>query len=481
MKVDARELLKIGIALSSEKDRNKLLYLMIKEAMRFTNCDGGTLYTCDGECLKFKVMITISQNVHSGEKGEEINIPPVPMKRENVCANSALTRRVIRIDDVYKENEFDFSGPRKYDGITGYHTQSMLVVPLEDDRGNIIGVLQLINAQTADGKVTSFDEEDEELVKSLASQTAISLTNVNYARELEELLNSFVRMISAAIDARTPYNANHSRNMAKNAVKFIDWLEETGNPWQFDEIKKRAFLMTILLHDIGKMVIPLYVMNKENRLGEQKPFVKARLEKIALLNRIAALEGKMSDEEAAKENEDLKKARELFESLDTKGFVTDEELALVEDFGSRTFINESGEKETWLTEHEKRCLSIRKGTLLDEERAEMEGHVVMTHQFLKEIQFNNDYKDVIIWASKHHEYINGTGYPIHISGEDIEPEVRLLTILDIFDSLTAADRPYKPAIPAERALKILDDMAEKEGKLDKDILALFKESMCWKE
>ncbi len=481
MKADARELLKIGIALSSEKDRNKLLYLMINEAMRFTNCDGGTLYTCDGESLKFKVMITKSQNVHSGEKGEEIDIPPVPMRRENVCANSALTRRVIRIDDVYKEDGFDFSGPRKYDGITGYHTQSMLVVPLEDDRENIIGVLQLINAQDANGNVKSFDDEDEELVKSLASQTAISLTNVNYAKELEELLNSFVRMISKAIDARTPYNANHSRNMAKNAARFLDWLDKTDHPWRFDAAKRKEFLMSIWLHDIGKMVIPLYVMNKETRLGEQKPFVKARLEKIALLNRIAFLEGKISKEQEQKENDDIFEALELFDRLDTKGFIDDDELKLVEDFGSRTFINEKGEKETWLTEHEKACLSIKKGTLLDEERAEMENHVVMTHHFLKEIQFNKDYKDVLNWASKHHEFINGTGYPDHISGDQIEPEVRLLTILDIFDSLTASDRPYKPAIPAERALKILDEMAEKEGKLDKNILNLFKQSRVWEE
>lgn len=479
-RIDGETLLKIGIALSGEKDRNKLFHLIINGAMDFTACDGGTLYVCEGDALRFKIMITRSQGVSRGEAGEEINIPPVPMRMENVCACAAITRKVINIPDVYTEDGYDFSGPRRYDAMTGYRTQSMLVVPLENDRGDVIGVLQLMNALDEAGRVIPFEKECEELVKCLASQTALSLTNLNYSMELEALLNSVVRMMSAAIDARTPYNANHTRNMARYGERFLCYLDKTEHPWRFEEGKKKEFLMSVWLHDIGKLVIPLEVMNKESRIGDGIERIRQRFREMELLNRLAFAEGR-TEKEAF---EELEKKRtetlEFLEKINTAGFLPDEQLERVQEIGSWKYTNEKGEELPWLTEHELSCFSIRKGTLLMEEREIMEQHVVMTNRFLKEIEFNREYKDVLRWASGHHEFINGTGYPKRIFGEEVEPEVRLLTILDIFDSLTASDRPYKPAMPVERAVSILDSMAE-EGKLDKDILALFKESQVWKE
>lgn len=477
-KINAEELLEIGIALSSEKDRNKLFYLIMDSAMKFTGCDGGTLYVCDKEKLTFKIMITKSQQVSRGAAGEVIDIPPVPMSQTNVCACCAMTREIINVPDVYKETEYDFSGPRKYDAITGYHTQSMLVVPMEDDRGDIIGVLQLINAQNDAGEIIAFDKEGERLIKCLASQTAISLTNANYARELEELLGSFVRVMSAAIDARTPYNANHTRSMAKYGSHFLSYLDKTEHPWRFKIGKQKEFMMSVWLHDIGKLVIPLNVMNKESRIGDGMERVEQRFREIELLGRLSLAQGNISAQDFEDLDTEIKESMAFLKEIDRAGFLPDDKLARVEAIGSRCYENERGEKLPWLTDHEKACFSIRKGTLLEEERRIMEEHVVMTSRFLKEIEFNREYKDVLYWASRHHEFINGTGYPEGLSGEEIEPEVRLLTILDIFDSLTASDRPYKPAMPVDRALSILDSMVE-EGKLDGDILALFKESRAW--
>lgn len=479
-KINAEELLEIGISLSSEKDRNKLFYLIIDNAMKFTGCDGGTLYVCSKENLIFKIMITKSQQVSMGARGEIIDIPPVPMSQGNVCACCAMTRNIINVPDVYKETEYDFSGPRKYDAITGYHTQSMLVVPMEDDRGDIIGVLQLINAQNDDGEIIAFDKESEILIKCLASQTAISLTNVNYAKELEELLDSFVRVMSAAIDARTPYNANHTRNMAKYGKTFLSYLDETEHPWRFKIGKQKEFMMSIWLHDIGKLVTPLNVMNKESRIGGGMERVEQRFREIELLGRLSLAEGKISLEVFESLDKEIKESIAFLKEIDRDGFLPDDKISRVEEISSRFYENEKGEKLPWLTAHEKDCFSIRKGTLLEEERRIMEEHVVMTNRFLKEIEFNREYKDVLYWASKHHEFLNGTGYPEGLSGEEVEPEVRLLTILDIFDSLTASDRPYKPAMSVEGALSILDSMAE-EGKLDKDILILFKESKAWEK
>lgn len=479
-KIASKELLEIGIALSQEKDRNKLFYLIIESAMRFTNCDGGTLYICDEEKLTFRIMITKSQNIHRGEKGEVIDIPPVPMREENVCACCAMKRKVINVPDVYQETEYDFSGPRKYDAITGYHTRSMLVVPMENDRGDIIGVLQLMNAQNEKGEMVAFDEDAETLIQCLASQTAISLTNANYAKELEGLLESFVRAMSAAIDARTPYNANHTRNMAVYGRRFLEYLEKTSHPWRFSEAKKKEFLMSVWLHDVGKLVIPLEVMNKESRLGSDLERIRQRFREMELLNRLALAEGNITEETYRAQEQEYKDTLLWIEKVNTAGFLPDEDLDRIEKLSERYYQNEHGEKLPWFTEHEKNCLRIRKGTLLPEERKIMENHVVMTRQFLKEIEFTKEYRDVPVWAAAHHEFLNGSGYPEKLKAEEICQEVRLLTVLDIFDSLTAADRPYKPPMPVEKALAILESMAG-EGKLDKDMVALFRESKAWEE
>lgn len=448
--------------------------------MNFTNCDGGTLYICDEEKLTFKIMITKSQDIHKGEKGEAIDIPPVPMREENVCACCAMQRKVINVPDVYQETEYDFSGPRRYDAITGYQTRSMLVVPMENDRGDVIGVLQLINAQNDRGEIVAFDKDAETLIECLASQTAISLTNANYAREMEELLASFVRAMSAAIDARTPYNANHTRNMAVYGERFLEYLDKSDHPWRFPEAKKKEFLMSIWLHDVGKLVIPLEVMNKESRLGNELERIQQRFREMELLNRLALAEGRISEADYTTRKEEQEEAYTLIERINTAGFLPDEDLERVMKLGECYYENEHGENIPWLTEHEKSCLLIRKGTLLPAERRVMEGHVVMTQRFLKEIEFSREYKDVPVWAAAHHEFLNGSGYPKKLTKEEICPEVRLLTVLDIFDSLTASDRPYKPAMPVERALAVLESMVN-EGKLDENIVALFKESKAWEE
>ena len=470
----AETLLDIGIALSREKDVNKLLETILDAAMDITRCDGGTLYVLKDGALHFKILITKSFGLRRATGGEAVELPPVPLSPVNVSSRAALDKTPVNVADVYASEDFDFSGTKKYDAMTGYKTISMLTVPMEDDNGDVIGVTQLLNAQDPDGKVIPFDPEYERVLLSLSSQAAICLTNLNYAAEVAELLNSFVRVMSAAIDARSPYNANHTRNMARYAEKFMDWLNEEGQV-AFNGERRRQLLMSVWLHDIGKLVVPLEVMDKENRLGFRINDVLNRFRTFALQNEIEYLSLSIDDCERVRRAGELEAARELVEKSDRSGFLPDETLFALRALGEKT----GPDGTPFLTEEELTCLLVRKGTLTDEERRVMESHVLMTRRMLSEVSFPKHYKSVPGWASCHHEYLNGKGYPDNLSGTAIPVEARILTVLDIYDALTARDRPYKPAMPVEKALAILKDMAA-GGQLDPEIVDRFIRSEAWK-
>ena len=473
-------LLDICAALSAERDREALLSRILDAAMDLTACDGGTLYLLEEDGLHFCRMVTRSFGLRQGGHDDPITLPPVPLRPSHVCARAVLENRLINVPDVYHDQVFDFSGARRYDAMTGYHTRSMLVVPLTNDRGGLIGVLQLINALTEDGQPTDFIPEMEPLVTALASQAAISLTNMKYAEQITDLLDSLVGALSTAIDQRTPYNANHTRNMAKYAARFLDWLERTGNAWHFDTDRRRSFLLSVWLHDVGKLVVPLEVMDKSTRLGPALERVENRFAAMALLDRIALLEGHLGEAAFSTRKAEREEALAFIRKADTAGFLPDESIAVIEDLAKRTYTDENGETHPWLTEEERVCLTVRKGTLTAAERAVMESHVTATARILDQVAFPRQYAQVPEWAAAHHELLNGTGYPDRRTADSLPQEVRLLTILDVFDALTARDRPYKPPMPVEKALAILHSMA-REGGLDEEILTLFEESGAWEE
>lgn len=234
------DLLSIGIALSAEKDHNRLLERILAGARKITNADAGTLYLCEKDRLVFKIMHNKTMNSFKGGRGEPIDIPPVKLVKENVSAFVALTGKTVNIPDVYNAEGFDFSGPRKYDKITGYRTRSMLVVPMENHESQIIGVLQLINAvKGGTGEIIPFDPAHQRVIESLASQAAIALTNAKLISDIEQLFDSFVQTITTAIDARTPYNANHSRRVALLAGELARAINQSGEgAWQGVEFSR---------------------------------------------------------------------------------------------------------------------------------------------------------------------------------------------------------------------------------------------------
>lgn len=480
MKIKSEDLYKIldtGIALSKEKDRNKLLDSILDCSMDIVNCDAGTLYIVNDNSLEFKVMKTISLGIDRGKNGEEIDLPPVPLRAENICAFSVLQKQSVNIENVYESTLFDFSGPRKYDSLTGYYTRSMLTIPLLNQEDEVVGVLQLLNAMDEDGAVIPFDPEYERILLSLASQAAIAVSNILYMDEIKEQMWSFTEAMAEAIDQRTPYNATHIRKVAEYAGMVADKINEKhalGEDTEyFDTNRREQLVMAALLHDIGKIVTPITVMNKATRLEHAMHEIQMRFASFRDRYQIQWLTGKISEAEYREREAKLQELLELAEEVNRSEFLKDEtRLKLEEAFAN---VYRDGDLEIpYFTEEEKENLSIRKGTLTDAERKIMENHVVMTSQILGKVHFNSTYKNAPKFAGEHHEYIDGSGYPNHLTGEELSVETRILAVADICDALLASDRPYKKPKPREVAFAIMESMVE-EGKLDGKYVAYLKE------
>ncbi|MCI9181603.1 MAG: HD domain-containing protein, partial [Lachnospiraceae bacterium] len=250
----------------------------------------------------------------------------------------------------------------------------------------------------------------------------------------------------------------------------------------FSPEKKEELLMSVWLHDIGKLVTPLEVMNKMHRLlPDQYQNFQHRMEIIRLNGKIERLKGVISEDDEQALYAQIEQVKNFVEQLNKAGFLSDEQKQELDLLARRTYLDEQGEQKPWLLPEEYRMLSIPRGTLSEEERKIMEEHVVITDKLLAQIQFSDEFSHVREWASSHHELLNGTGYPKKLSKDAIPTEVRIITILDIFDALVADDRPYKPGMPVEKALSILTAMAQKEGKLDPELTRQFIESRCWED
>lgn len=474
---DVNKILDIGIALSKEKDRYKLLDMILENGMGIANCDGGTLYIQRGDSLHFQVMKTISMNVDKGKNGEEIDLPPVPMKEENICAYTLIHKKVLNIKDVYTSDEFDFSGPLRYDSITGYHTQSMLTIPLLNQEDEAVGVLQLINAMDENGNVIAFDEALEHIILALASQATIAVSNIRYLEEIKDQMWSFTEAMAEAIDSRTPYNANHVRNVAVYAGKIADYInalyEQGKEEEYFDSNRREQLMLSALLHDLGKMVIPTKVMNKATKLEDKLDDIEKRFERILLKYRIAFLEGRIPEEEFEEKKVQISEIWKLVQDVNFSGFLPDDKCEELKK--AFELVYRDGEEEiSYFTKGEQEALLIRRGTLTEKERIIMESHVEVTERILSKVHFHANFSDAARFAIEHHECLNGMGYPKKLTAEQLALESRILAVADICDALLATDRPYKKPLPREKAFAILYDMAE-GGRIDKKIVEYLDE------
>lgn len=475
MEYKKSELMKIldtGIALSKEKDRNRLLDKILTESMDIAHCDAGTLYICKEDKLYFQVMKTISMNVDKGRNGEKIELPPVPMVQGNICAYTVIHKKPLNIENVYENREFDFSGPYEYDRMTGYHTESMLTIPLLNQEEEAVGVLQLINAMDEQGQVTAFDQRMEYIIMALASQAAIAVSNIRYMEEIKEQMWSFTEAMAETIDTRTPYNANHVRMVANYAGKLADYVNEQHEKGLEEEYfstnRKEQLVLSALLHDIGKVSIPIKVMNKATRLEDRLQDIEIRFELFRTRYKVQLLEGQLTPEEYSEMLEQLDKALALVREVNAMGFLPEEKEQELHNIFTYTYKGTEGEQ-PYFTEEEKEDLLIRKGTLTEKERKIMESHVEMTERILSKVHFNVNYQESVKWAVQHHECLDGSGYPRKLTAESLSTEARILAVADICDALLATDRPYKKPIPKDKAFGIMRDMAE-HGKIDGKIV-----------
>ncbi len=476
----SEKILEIGIQLTAEHDYDKLLARIIDCAMELTECDGGTLYLYDDGQLNFCIMKNQSLGINRDSKSGE-QYPPVAMDEKNVCAYAAIHRKLLNIDDVYDCEKFDFSGPREYDKLTGYRTRSVLVFPLVNHEDKLVGVVQLINAIDGQGNVISFDEDCEKVVQSLGSQAAVAVSNMRIMQEIEQLMMSITQVFTDAIDARIPYNYYHSRNVHLYVRMLVDHInrqyEKGKTTHHFDNMARDELLMAALMHDIGKLVIPNEVIDKNTRLGNRLPLVLERLAHLTALFHIDYLEGRIGQDKWVELKNILVDAEGHIQELNRKNKLSEEDIEYVRRLADLTYTSGSGQVLPFLTLEEKECLTIPSGNLTRTEREMIQSHVEYTVKYLQKMNFDKRYPHIIQWAGAHHEFLDGSGYPKGLKGDEIPFEARILVVVDVFEALTSSDRPYKKSMEQEKALGVLDEMAD-AGKIDREVLDLFREALA---
>jgi len=479
-KDELKKMVEIGSLLASEKDTDTLLLKVVETCMDIANADGGTLYLLNKDQLDFKVLINKSKNTKFVRKDSPISMPSVKLDGKNASAASAREKKIINIEDCYTETRYDCSGSQEYDKLNGYRTKSILVIPLVDEFDDIVGVLQLINATNKQGEVVPFNKNNEEVLLAIANQASVSIVNNSYSQKINDLLYGFVKVMSVEIDERTPYNANHTRNMVKFADNFLTYEENTKGKYAVDEKKKREILMSIWLHDIGKILTPLEIMNKDSRLGDMYNDIKNRFDRRELLLKLQFATKHISEREYKELEQERKNQLELIEFINRVGFLSDDLKLKLNNLSIKTYKELDGSITPIITKEEYHELSIVKGTLTVEERAIMQDHVSKTQKILSQLNFPKYYDNIPMYAGNHHEFLNGSGYPNHLTEIDLPWPCRLITICDIFEALTAKDRPYKKQMSTEVAFKILNEMAD-AGQLDKAIIDEFEKSKAWEQ
>ncbi|MEQ8213908.1 MAG: HD domain-containing phosphohydrolase [Smithellaceae bacterium] len=491
-----KKLTEIGTALSAERNLDRLLEMIVDEACKFTNADAGALYILsdDESELNFAIVQNNSLDLRLGGAGGEITWPAIKLKDAagrvniaNVSAYVAVTGEPVNIADVYHAGEFNFEGTKKFDSRTGYRSRSMLVVPLRNHENDIIGVLQLLNAlEPATGKIISFPPEYEDMVLSLASQAAIALSNNRLIFDLENLLESFVRTIATAIDEKSPYTGGHVRRVAQltmtmaRKINNVRYGKFAGTQLSDDQL--RELRIAAWLHDVGKITTPEYVIDKATKLEavhDRIHDVKTRMELIKK-DYLAKIIKNAHDVKIASKIEELDKDYEfLVEANSGSEFLDDDKIARIKEIAKRQW-NNNGQSNPLLSDEEVYHLCIRSGTLTQEERSIVNNHVLVTQKILSHLPFPKKMRHVADYAAAHHEKLDGTGYPLGLKGDQLSLQSRIIAIADIFEALTAKDRPYKKGKSVTEALEIMGRMARNKH-IDAELYELFVQEKIYEE
>ena len=498
----------IGLALSKEKDMNKLLEMILIEAKRIANSDGGTLYMMtDDNRLRFEILMTDSLDFHmGGTSGKDIPFYPVKLYTDEGEPNNAmiaayvgLTGETVNIKDAYKAKGFDFTGTKMFDEKTGYRSKSFLTVPLKNHEDEIIGVLQLLNAQDSKTKkIIPFTPDVQDMVEALASQAAVAITNKNLIKDLENLFESFIKLIASAIDAKSPYTGGHCERVPEITILLANAVQETKDgPFAdvtFTDKEMYELKIAAWLHDCGKVASPEFVVDKSTKLEtiydrvhevETRFGVLRRDEEIKRLKKELKIERDKSLSVDDKENKikELKKSfRKTMNTLKSDlEFVQESNVGgefMSGDKKDRVYQianyrwKPNGKMERFLSEDEIYNLTIPKGTLTPEERKVINDHIVVTINMLEELPYPKHLQNVPEFAGGHHEKLDGTGYPKGLVKDEMTVQARIMAIADIFEALTARDRPYKKGKTLSQAMRILGFM-KNDAHIDVDLFDIF--------
>jgi len=472
-----KKLNKIGIALSAERNVDKLLEIILEESMKITGADAGSIYIkeeCNNkECLRFKITKNISRKFEWSEFTLNID-------KKSIAGYCAYSKEVLNIENLDNLSKLDgISYNRAFDQKINYKSVNMLVIPMLNYDFDVVGVVQLLNkkkdrsivfdkVEDIEKEIIPFTLEEEEIIESLSAQAGILIERTVLHDEIQELLSSFINAMVGTIDARDITTSGHSRRLAGYALHFgkiinkVDYGKYKDTKFNDDEIKELYY--SALLHDIGKIGVEEAVLQKENRLSNENiELIKYRFKylKIILKNNI----------KYAEIYNELDFYLEFILSLNKIGFLDDEkEKLLKEIYGIKISLED--EEINLLSDFEYENLSIKRGNLTNEERQKINSHAIHSKAILEKVNWSKKLRNVPEIAGSHHEKINGTGYPNKLKDEEICIQARILAILDIFEALTARDRPYKPATPVEKAIQIFE-FEVKDNHLDKDLFEIF--------
>ena len=502
-----QKLIDIGIALSAERNHDRLMERILTEAQKLCNADGGTLYLRDEEDrLVFTIVHNDSLSIAmGGTTGSEITFPPLELydsqtgarNEKNVATYAALAERTVNIADAYEAKDFDFSGTRTFDERTGYRSKSFLTVPLTNYDGDIIGVLQLINATDSEtGEVIAFGARLRQIVEALASQAAVALDNQMLLEAQRNLLESFIRLIAVAIDEKSPYTSGHCQRVPVLAEMIAEaaCAAHQGPFKDFSLTEDEMYELRIAawMHDCGKVTTPEYVVDKSTKLEtiyDRIDLVTTRaeiLKRDAEIAYLRAVAGGSGDEPALRAERDAALAHladelAFIEKTNIGGeFLSDDDKERVTEIATRSWSNGEGEEVPFLSDDEVANLNISRGTLTHDEREIINNHVVVTIKMLEQLPFPKNLRRVPEYAGGHHERMDGSGYPLGLTREQMSIPARMMALADIFEALTAADRPYKKAKPMAESIGIMSRMM-KTDHIDAELFELFLEAGVYRK
>ncbi len=500
------ELIYIARAMTTERDVHKLLHLILEKSRFITGADAGSIYVVEGDesapMLRFKLTQNDSLTFDSREF-------VMPMSTRSIAGSAATNKKPVNLADVYDlppGSPFGFD--KSFDRKIGYRTKSMLVVPLISQRDECIGVIQLINKKRdprqkletradVDARVIPFDERSEELLGMVAAQAGASLEMAMLYDEIRKLFEGFVAASVEAIESRDPTTSGHSRRVADltlGLAKTVD--KESFGPYKdasFTREDLREIEYASLLHDFGKIGVREKVLVKAKKLYDERlelirgrfDFVARSIEADVLTRKLHALErGAPTSVLDGLDGELVERRAELDARLDSvlganePTVLSAGDFARIEALARETYVDLRGDVQTLLTPDEVLALSIKRGSLTSEEYDEIRSHVSHTFKFLSQIPWGKAFRRVPMIAGAHHERLNGTGYPNGWRAEAIPVQSKMMSVSDIYDALTASDRPYKKAMPVERALDILG-YEVRDGHLDGELVRIFKEARIW--